>query len=135
MEYDVTRARILLRDLERMNQGLAPAVELGSSPDGGLPLRGTGTRAGVMRMGIRLAQAALAAESHVEVYPNGQAGADGSMTDAMMQLHLVEDRPDPTLPKPWWVDWIFNLYWLAVWILCVIGIVTVVRWIIAGVGS
>lgn len=135
MEYDVTRAKILLRDLERMNQGFAPAVELAASPDGALPLRGTATRAGVMRMGIRLAQAALTAQSHVGVYPDGYAGPDGSTNEVVMQVHLVEDRPEPKPPEPWWVEWILNSYWLAVWILCVIGIVTVVRWILASVGG
>ena len=90
MEYDVTRARILLRDLERMNQGFAPAVELFPSPDGGLPLRGTATRAGVMRMGIRLAQAALTAQSHVGICPDGSAGSDGSSTEVVMQVHLID---------------------------------------------
>lgn len=82
-------------------------------------------------MGIRLAQAALTARSHADIYPNGAVGADGSTSDAVLQVHLVEDRPEPEPREPWWVAWVVNSYWLAVTILTGIGIVTVGRWLIA----
>jgi hypothetical protein len=59
---------------------------------------------------------------------------DGSTNEMVMHVHLV-DRPEPKPHQPWWVELIFSFYWLVVAILCGIGIVTVVRWIIASVGG
>jgi hypothetical protein len=128
MQYDLTRADVLLRDLEHIGRGQLPAAQLTASTSGGPVVSGTCTRLGLLRMGIQLARAALKARSQVVVYENGVVGADGSGNGGVLQVFLADDPPPAeTRPPRWW--WLWVIAQLVMAALCIIGLVTVVRWL------
>jgi hypothetical protein len=132
MDYEVARARILLRDLEHVGRGRAAGVELARSADGGPAVRGTATRLGLLRLAVRVGQAALAARSVVVVHGGGGVSEDTAAADGLVQVFLAEDPP-AAAPRPvGWVEWLLPVLVLAVAALSLIGLATVVRWLAAG---
>lgn len=128
MQYDITRADVLLRDLEHIGQGQMPAAQLVASTAGGPTVTGTCTRLGLLRMGVRLARAALTARSWVVVYDNGTIGVDGSGIGGVAQVFLADDPPAAEV-RPSGLWWVWGSVQLALVALSVVGFITVVRWL------
>jgi len=98
VEYDLTRAHVLLRDLERVAQGRAPAVQL-IPPTADQPtVRGDFTRFGLLKLAVRLARAALDARATVAVHASGRVEPDGH--GGLIQLHLADDTPPAPETRP-----------------------------------
>jgi hypothetical protein len=130
MDYDLARADVLLSDLLDIGRGQMPVAQLAASKDGGPAVTGTFTRLGLLRMGVRLARAALSAQARVVVFDNGNVSQDLSGTDVIVEVFLADDAPvQPDPQSNWW--WASAAVWLALTILCLIGLVTVARWILA----
>lgn len=86
-------------------------------------------------MAIHLAQAALSAKTSVVVYDNGAVAADGSSVGSVVQVFLTDDPPPPpreSQPLKW--EWVLAAFGCAVAALCVIGLVSVVRGLVALLG-
>ena len=131
MDYEVGRARILLRDLERIGCGQAPAVELAASAAGGPAVRGTATRLGLLRLAARLGQVALAARSVVVVHAGGAVSENTAAPDGLVQVFVADDPPPPAPSRVGWLEWLLPAFALVVAALSVIGFITVVRWVAA----
>jgi hypothetical protein len=97
MEYDVSRAHILLRDLERMAQKHGPGVELVTQTGDQPAITGRCTRSGLLRLAVHLARAALVADARVIVGESGWVGSE--MTGGVMELWLADDPPTPLVRR------------------------------------
>lgn len=133
MEYDVARAEVLLRDLARIGPGHAPGVQLEGAPGEGPRVLGTCTRFGLLRMAVRLAQAALSARLTVTVSDDGRVDPDGSSVGSLIQVYLADDPP-ALAPRParfGWLAWVLACFWVALALgfltLTAIGFFTVAR--------
>ncbi len=128
MQYDLTRANVILADLEDIGQGQAPAVDLKASPNHEPMLIGTCTRLGLLRLGVRLARAAITARSLVVVDGDGAVREDGCIVNGIIQVFLAEDAPLLEPPTYQW-SWISFAVKFVLFTLCVIGLVTTIKWI------
>lgn len=128
MQNDLTRADVLLRDLENIGRGQMPAAQFAASTDGGPTVCGTCTRLGLQRLGVRLARSAMTARSQVVVYDNGAVAADGSGIGGVVQVFLADDPPlAEARQSSWW--WVWGAGQLVLTGLCIVGLITVVRWL------
>lgn len=130
MDYEVGRARILLRDLERIGHKYAPAVQFAAPADGGQSVRGTATRLGLLRLAARLGLAALASQSVAVVHADESVSENTAAADGLVQVFLADDPPAAAPHPAGWLDWLLPLYGLLVLVLSLIGLVTVVRWVV-----
>jgi hypothetical protein len=87
--FDMRRAQFILRDLLKSTQGHVPMLELSSSDDSTPRLRGVANCSGLLRLGLRLALAA------VEAGPIISVTSEGTVTDqealGVMEIVLTED--------------------------------------------
>jgi hypothetical protein len=95
--YDLARAHILLRDLERVAQGRAPAVEMATTDPAQPPICGDFTRFGLLKLAVQLARAALEAEATVAVHASGRVEPNGR--GGLLELHLADDQPPVPGPR------------------------------------
>jgi hypothetical protein len=129
MDYEIARARVLLRDLEQIGRGHPHGVQLAASTERGPAVNGTATRLGLLRLAVRLAQAAIEAQSVVVVHDSGAISENTGAADALVQVVLVDDPPMSPPHPAGWADWMLGALVLTVISLSVIGFITVVRWI------
>jgi hypothetical protein len=121
-EYEVQRALILLKDLERMIQGNAPAVKLHPANAEVPCLHGDATHAGLLRLAVELARAAIIADHSepIRVTEDGQVcrqlPASPSVPAEVIRLELVDDRPAATgtTPHAGCLDSVFSVFWLVI---------------------
>jgi len=85
-------------------------------------------------MAVRLAQAALSAKTSVVVYDNGVVVADGSSVGGVVQVFLTDDLPPPPPRKSHPPQRVVAALGCTVAALCVIGLVSVVRGLVAFLG-
>jgi hypothetical protein len=128
MEPDLVRAKVLLRDLEQLSRGQAPAIQLMPSSSDVPVIRGSSTRHGLIRLGVRLALAALDARRSVHIDEFGHVNTDS--TNGVVVVMLADDSPLPAKSdRATWVDWSISAILASVFTLSVIGFVTVARWL------
>src|SRR5262245_45914065 len=90
--FDVTRAKVMLRDLERATRGRMPILRVEPPSSEWLAIRIIADRMGLLRLGVQLAESALTAQRRVVVDDDGRVGA-GSMEGAFLEVCLVDAQP------------------------------------------
>lgn len=132
MDYELARAQVLLRDLAHIGRGHALGVILARTDDGGVPVRGTATRLGLLRLAVRLGQAALVSPTVVVIHDGGSVSDNTAAADGLLQVALTDD-PLAALPESGgWLEWMLPVFGLVVAALSVVGLATVVRWLTQG---
>lgn len=130
VEYELSRARVLFRDLEHIGRGYAPALSLALSTESGVPVQGTATRLGLLRLAVRLGQAAFSAESVVVVHDFGGISDNTAASDGIIQVLLTDDPPATTEASAEWRLWLLPAFVLTVAGFSIVGFVMVLRWIV-----
>jgi hypothetical protein len=99
MRYDLARARIMLRDLDRIGHEESLAIDLTASTALRPAVRGVCTRLALMRLGVRLALAALTSPGRVCILEIGSVTHGGS-SRPLVELYVTEDPlPPPERPS------------------------------------
>ncbi len=131
-DYDVARARLMLRDLEKRTRGQSAMLELEAVAADPPYLRGVANRAGLFRLGLLLASAALEADLQVSVWPDGSVSRDEQAPGSLLQIVLTDEAPLPQRPSaapgPLFAC-LMTLLVFAVLALAVIGLRTVSQWL------
>jgi hypothetical protein len=96
-DFQSKRVQLILRDLEHSLRGRAAMLEFQTEPQATSLVRGVASRAGLLRLGLRLAQAALDADAIVSVGPDGRVNRDADV--GLIEITLTEEpfekrRPD-----------------------------------------
>jgi hypothetical protein len=96
-DFQAKRVQLILRDLEHSLRGRAAMLEFQAEPPATSVLRGVASRAGLLRLGLRLAQAALDADAIVSVGPDGRVNRDADV--GLIEITLTDEpfeerRPD-----------------------------------------
>ena len=144
-EYDTQRAKILLRDLDRLVEGNAPAVSLHPANAEVPCLHGDATHAGLLRLALDLARIALFADhsTPIRVTAAGEVRRELPASEdtpaEVLRLELVDDRPTVTRPSPR-AGWLDLIYWgplliLATLAFAAVGLVHTVKWLQAWVAA
>jgi hypothetical protein len=92
---DMQRVQFVLRDLLKTTRGQAPIVEL-SRPADSMPLRAVASRSGLLRLGLRLALAALEADPTISIHPDGSVTEQGP--PGVVEIVLTEETTLPRRP-------------------------------------
>jgi hypothetical protein len=129
MDYELARASVLLRDLAHIGRGRAPGVQLVRADDGGVPIRGTATRIGLLRLAVRLGQAALVDPTVVVIHEGGFVSDNTAAADGLVQVVLADDPPAAPVQPSVWLPRLLSVFWLVIAALCMIGLATVVQWL------
>ena|SRR5438105_3725244 len=127
MDYNSERALILLSDLERMTHGRGPLVELVAQTGKQPAITGKCTRSGLLRLAIHLARAAFRADATVIVSEAGRVGSD--VPGGVMEFWLADEQPPVCVPPQVQSPWM-GLLPIVVFVLSVVGLVSVVRLIL-----
>ncbi len=127
--YNVKRSQILLRDLERSTRGMMPMFRFEEAPAAAPTLTCLANRAGLLRLGVRLAALAFTANQRVVLERDGTIGRDGK--DGIVEIILIEDLPGQSLRRsPWRVRVKLSRLWGEV----LAGAVILVYGMLAAVG-
>lgn len=87
--YDISRSQFLLRDLERSTRGAMPMFQFDDSEPAGPLLTAIANRAGLLRLGVRLAAAAFTANNRVVLDSYGKVAGNGQ--PGIIEISLLED--------------------------------------------
>jgi hypothetical protein len=94
--FDSERAGLLLRDIEATTRGEMAGLQLEVVPEPDPHLQGIADRLALVRLGVRLAEAGLAAEGRVIVDEHGHLREPGASA-RVLDIVLTDD---PLLPRP-----------------------------------
>jgi hypothetical protein len=127
--FDLRRVRLVLRDLLKSTQGSAPMLELSPSVESTPRLRGVANRSGLLRLGLRLALAAIEEDPAISVDSEGRVNPAGA--PGVIDIVLTEESELPTPRKKGSDIFVFVVPVIVMTILAlaVVGLATTLRWI------
>jgi hypothetical protein len=135
-DFQFKRVQLILRDLEHSLRGRAAILEFETEPQASSIIRGVANRAGLLRLGLRLAQAAIEADTIVSVGPDGRVNRDAQV--GLIEIALADESVEQHLPSGQKLS-AFGTFALcgcgiAVLALLLVGLVTCAGWIARFVG-
>lgn len=135
-DFHSRRVQLILRDLEHSLRGRAAMLEFETGPEDASVIRGVANRAGLLRLGLRLALAAIEADTIVSVGADGRVNRDAQV--GLIEITLADEPPEQRLPSGQKLSAIgtFALCGcgIAVLALLLVGFVTCAGWIARSVG-
>ena len=128
--FEMGRAQLILRDLLKTTRGQAPMLEMSPQPGSSTALRGLANRSGLMRLGLRLALAALEEDPVVSVHSDGLVtgqGAPGVLEIVLTEQTTLAQPPKQSFPI---LGCISGLVLVAIAVaLAIIGFGTLLTWL------